>query len=114
MDNLNLRWIDKDHVWINGVQYISLQRTGEMIRERTEKKSSKDKIEAFHDFPLERYRLILRHDMIAGADKIEIDPPFVVEYCSPRGAGPSGPVLINGILDRMKDEVLTRYAKEGE
>ena len=50
--------------------------------------------------------------MIAGLDKTEIDPPFVVEYCSPRGAGPSGPNIINGILDRMKDEVLTRYAKE--
>lgn len=36
MENLNLRWVDDDHVWINGKQFISLRRTGEMIRERSE------------------------------------------------------------------------------
>jgi hypothetical protein len=29
----DLQWIDRDHVWIAGNQYISLQRVGQMIEE---------------------------------------------------------------------------------
>ena len=114
MDNLNLRWVDKDHVWINGVQFISLQRTGEMIRERTEKEVCSEKALPKDDFPIERYRLTLRHDMISGPDVIRIDPPFAVEYCMPRGNVESGPYVVNELLNRMHSEVLNHHAKEGE
>lgn len=114
MDNLNLRWEDKDHVWINGVQFISLQRTGEMLKERTEKKACSEETLPKDDFPLERYRLTLRHDMISGPDVIRIDQPFVVEYCMPRGICAGGPLLINEMLERMRSEVLNHYAKEKE
>ena len=29
-----VRYVDKDHVWINGRQFISLKRVGEMIKEK--------------------------------------------------------------------------------
>ncbi len=114
MDNLNLRWVDKDHVWINGVQFISLGRTGEMIRERTEKKDCSKEARLENHFPIERYRLTLRHDMISGLDVIRIDQPFAVEYCMPRGIIESGPYVVNELLNRMHSEVLNHYAKEGE
>ena len=109
MDNLNLRWVDKDHVWINGVQFISLQRTGEMLRERTEKKACSEEALPKDDFPIERYRLTLRHDMLSGPDIVEIDQPFVVDYCMPRGRCDSGPHSINVMLDRMFFEVRRNY-----
>jgi len=108
MENLNLRWDDKDHVWINGTQFISLQRTGKMIRERMEQKSTINAAEPLNDFPLERYRLTLRHDMISGPDVLEIDSPVVVEYCMPRGFLEGGPCVIDKMLDRMSSEVLKR------
>ena len=113
MDNLNLRWVDKDHVWINGVQFISLRRTGEMIQERTEK-TVDGEVRINDAYPIERYRLTLRHDMVSGPDVIRIDPPFTVEYCMPRGRTESGPYVVNELLDRMHSEVLNHYAKEGE
>ena len=108
MENINLRWVDKDHVWINGVQFISLKRTGEMIRERTEKESGHVKEQLSNDFPLERYRLTLRHDMISGPDVLEIDSPVVVEYCMPRGLLEGGPCVVDKLLDKMSSEVLKR------
>lgn len=114
MENMNLRWVDKDHVWINGVQFISLQRTGEMIREAERKTSSQIRTEAQSDFPMERYRLTLRHDMLLGPDTVEIDQPFVIEYCMPRGRCDSGPHLINEMLENMRSEALNHYAKEGD
>ena len=109
MDDINIRWVDKDHVWINGTQFISLKRTGEMIRERTEKESShgiKERLSS--DFPIERYRLTLRHDMISGLDTVEIDQPFVAEYCMTRGRVESGACVINELFDRLRHEVLKR------
>ena len=29
-----VRFFDKDHVWVNGRQYISLKRVGEMLKEK--------------------------------------------------------------------------------
>lgn len=110
MDNLNLRWVDKDHVWINGVQFISLQRTGEMIRERTEKK--RENKEDAAGFPVERYRLTLRHELLTGSDAIEIDPPYFVEYLAPKNAMSSGPIAVNAMLGKMQYEILHRYGQE--
>lgn len=111
MDNLNLRWVDKDHVWINGVQFISLQRTGEMIRERTEKKACSEEALPKNCFPIERYRLTLRHDMISGPDVIRIDPPFAVEYCMPRGKTDAGACVVNELLEKMRHEVMEHMVR---
>ena len=65
-----------------------------------------------NDFPLERYRLTLRHDMLVGSDTVEIDPPFIVDYCMPRGRLDSGPCVVNWMLDRMRCEVLNKRGNE--
>ena len=33
----DIRFTDKDHVWINNEQYISITRVGQMLRERAER-----------------------------------------------------------------------------
>lgn len=107
---MNLRFVDKDHVWINGTQFISLNRVGEMIRERTEKK--RENKEDAPGFPLERYRLTLRHELQIGSDVIEIDPPYSVEYLAQKNAMSSGPIAVNAMLEKMQYEILHRYAQE--
>ena len=33
----DIRFADKDHVWINNKQYISITRVGQMLKERAER-----------------------------------------------------------------------------
>lgn len=114
MDGFKIEWIDDDHVWINGKQFISLRRTGEMIRERLEAQNRGREIPAAIDFPIERYKLTFRHDLVDHIREYEIDPPYIVEYSARRDQIGSGPDLINAILEKMRSEVLKKYAKETE
>lgn len=40
---VNFRFVDKNHVWINGRQFISLKRVGEMIEEDRKKRPERPK-----------------------------------------------------------------------
>ena len=42
-----VRYVDKDHVWINGRQFISLKRVGEMMKEKH--MTNADRIRAMTD-----------------------------------------------------------------
>jgi len=60
-------------------------------------------------YPIERYRLILRHELVAEKDgKLEvreIDEPIATEYCVDRRFGHSS-IIVNEMLERLKDSVL--------
>lgn len=108
---LKIRWVDNDHVWIDGVQFVSLKRAGEMIREKMERKNcSEDQPRSGH--PMERYKLTLRHDMVDGIRLYEIDPPCVVEFCAMCDQIRSRPFIVDDILDRMFWEIKRKYAEE--
>ena len=110
-ENLKIRWVDNDHVWIDGVQFVSLKRAGEMIRERMEGRNRSED-QPRNELPMERYKLILRHDMVDGIRTYEIDPPCVVEFCALRGQIRGAPCVIDDILERMLYEVRRKYAEE--
>ena len=46
-EELVIRCVDKDHYWINGRQFVSLKRAGEMLKEK--RRTNGDKIRAMSD-----------------------------------------------------------------
>lgn len=57
-------------------------------------------------YPTERYRLILRHDIVSENETIEIDPPCVVEFTVPHALSfPGGPIDIEEMFDRMSERM---------
>lgn len=65
--------------------------------------------------PIERYRLILRHDIVSENETIEIDPPCVVEYIVPyvfsfRDGSIDIEEMFNQMSERMKHGLLQQKA----
>ena len=61
-------------------------------------------------FPIERYRLILRHELVTdknGEIKVhEIDEPIVTEYCVDRRFNLSSAIVVNEMLAMLKEYML--------
>lgn len=56
----------------------------------------------------ERYKLVLYHDMIMDKDVIPLDKPIITEYILqiPNESNASIPVVVNGMIDRLKEYML--------
>lgn len=48
-----VRFADEDHVWVNGKQFISLRRVGEMVKEK--RMTNADRIRAMTDEELAKH-----------------------------------------------------------
>lgn len=63
----------------------------------------------------EKYTLILKHEMVDDkGDKTEIEPPYILSMCFDRyrfDGYPGAPVILNDMLDRFKDEILTNQGR---
>lgn len=65
--------------------------------------------------PIERYRIVLRHEMITGDDEvIPIGKPVAIECCVPHDPMFNGSLIINDMMDRLKDGLLQKFEKESE
>ena len=62
---------------------------------------------------IERYSVVLRHEMIIGNDVIQLDKPLAVEFCTPKDPRFNGSVIISDMMDRLKDGLLKQF-EEGE
>ena len=63
------------------------------------------------DFYIETYTIILKHEMQTAESNIQLDDPLCIKYTVPRNSiGPyGGAILINEMMDRLKDALLKRY-----
>lgn len=64
--------------------------------------------------PIERYRIILRHEILTEDEIISMGPPHVVEYCAPRGHIFREPVIIGEMMDLFKDALLLKLGEDVE
>ena len=66
------------------------------------------------DFPVEKYVVIVKHQMVSGDGKIvkDLDEPIIFTQASVLTPEyESHPMCINQIFDRLKEEVLIRYGE---
>ena len=61
--------------------------------------------------PIERYRLILRHDIVSENETIEIDPPYVFSF---RDGSIDIEEMFNRMSERLKHGILQRKAEESK
>ena len=66
----------------------------------------------------ESYRLILKHEMLnydknyTDKDEVfEIEPPICISYLVDRASPTPTPIIINVMLEKLKDEILHRVSE---
>ena len=64
----------------------------------------------------ERYRLVLYHDMVIDGDEISLDKPITTQYILqiPNGSKASVPVVVNGMIERLKEYMLNSLGQVTE
>lgn len=102
------------------VQSEKLQRVGrgktrkvemmlfDEVARRFEEEKDEDMI------PVERYRIILKHELVEASDRmpIEIEQPMVIQYVVPFQSGVQRTILINNMMDQLKDQLLRMVGRE--
>ena len=64
--------------------------------------------------PIERYRIVLRHEMLVGDNVLSLGKPIVIECCAPKDSMINGSLIINEMMDRLKDGLLRKFEEESE
>lgn len=59
---------------------------------------------------LETYTLVLYHNILIGGEELKVEDPIAFKYTVQLSAGISSH-MINEIMDRMKHEILSRFAR---
>lgn len=65
--------------------------------------------------PIERYRIVLWHDMITGdAEVVPIGKPVAIECRVPHDPMFNGSLIINDMMDWLKDGLLEKFEEGRE
>ena len=61
----------------------------------------------------EQFTLILRHELVSpDGERIELDRPIITKWSTIYREGPQRPVVINHVLDTLRQYVIDRYSEE--
>ena len=64
-------------------------------------------------FPMERFRLIVRHDFIDSDGKaFELDEPIIMSALTQEGTPVSINRILSELMERMEHEVMQKYGGE--